>query len=176
MTYQNTINPEQKKKLTAIFETLCVATQEFCEERAFSETWAWQYADINKKPAWLSEVEKPQSGTDTDSDTGTDTDTGTDADSDNNAGTDSDTNTSTDTGNSIGTDIDIDSTSTGSGSSSDSDNQDDMKMRNAEDSPADAGSANNSDTKISEVMDKLTLNGEPIIFKRKVFKNFQFLV
>jgi len=51
-----------------------------------------------------------------------------------------------------------------------------MKMRNAEDSPADAKSANNSDTKISEVMNKLTLNGEPIIFKRKIFKNFQFLI
>jgi len=51
MTYQNTIDSEQKKKLTVIFETLCVATQEFCEERVFSETWAWQYADINKKSA-----------------------------------------------------------------------------------------------------------------------------
>ncbi len=51
-----------------------------------------------------------------------------------------------------------------------------MKMRNAEDSPADAKSVNNSDTKISEVIDKLTLNDESIIFKRKVFKNFQFLV
>ncbi len=51
-----------------------------------------------------------------------------------------------------------------------------MEMRDAGDPPAGAGSANNSDTEISEAMDKLTLDGEPIISKRKVFKNFQFLV
>ena len=49
-------------------------------------------------------------------------------------------------------------------------------MRDAGDPSAGAGSANNNDTGISEAMDKLTLDGEPIISKRKLFKDFQFLV
>jgi len=40
----------------------------------------------------------------------------------------------------------------------------------------DAETANNDDTEMSEAMDKLTLDGEPIKSKRKLFKNFQFLV
>ena len=47
-----------------------------------------------------------------------------------------------------------------------------MKIRNEEDSFADARSVNNNDSRISEIINKLTLNDEPIIFKRKLFKNF----
>jgi len=36
--------------------------------------------------------------------------------------------------------------------------------------------ANNNNTRMSEVMNKLTLNNESIKFKRKLFKNFQFLI
>ncbi len=83
-TYKDTIDSEQKKKLVVIFEILCVATQEFCKKREFSNIWAWSYADINKKSAWLSEVEESQSSSDTDADNDNDTDTdnSTDTDSD----------------------------------------------------------------------------------------------
>ncbi|KAL8823040.1 MAG: hypothetical protein Q9191_006240 [Dirinaria sp. TL-2023a] len=50
-TYKDTTDPEQKKELAAIFQTLCVATQEFCNDRGLSDTWAWQYADITKESA-----------------------------------------------------------------------------------------------------------------------------
>lgn len=63
--YKDTIDSEQKKKLVAIFEILCVATQQFCEKRDFSQIWAWQYVDINEKSAWLSEIEESQSSSDT---------------------------------------------------------------------------------------------------------------
>jgi len=45
-------------------------------------------------------------------------------------------------------------------------------MRDAGDPPARAESTNNGDAGISEVMENLTLEGEPIKAKRKVFKNF----
>ncbi len=86
-TYKDTTDPGQKKELAAIFEALCVATQEFCDEHGFPQTWAWQYADINKEPTWLSEAEEPQ----TSSDTGTGTGTGTGSDSGSGSGNDDDT-------------------------------------------------------------------------------------
>ncbi len=49
-------------------------------------------------------------------------------------------------------------------------------MRDAGNPSAGTESANNGDTGISEAMDKLTLDGEPIKSKRQVFKTFQFLV
>ena len=49
-------------------------------------------------------------------------------------------------------------------------------MKNAADTTAIAESTINDDTTISEIMNKLTLNDESILFKRQVFKNFQFLV
>jgi len=39
-----------------------------------------------------------------------------------------------------------------------------------------AESVNNDDTEMSEIMNKLTLNDESIKSKRKLFKNFQFLI
>lgn len=58
-TYKEMTNPEQKKELAAIFEALCIATQEFCEDHGFPQTWAWQYADIDKEPIWLSDRRAP---------------------------------------------------------------------------------------------------------------------
>jgi len=49
-------------------------------------------------------------------------------------------------------------------------------MRDAGDPSAGTESANNGNTGITEAMDKLTLDGEPIKSKRQVFKTFQFLV
>ena len=109
-TYKDTTDPEQKKELAAIFEALCVATQEFCEERASPEAWAWQYADINKEPAWLSEAEGSQSasvagtgdGADTGTGIGTDPGTGTDPSTGTGTSTDPSTGTGTSTGLGLG--------------------------------------------------------------------------
>ena len=144
-TYKDTTDPERKKELAAIFEALCVATQEFCEDHGLPETWAWQYADINKEPLWLSEVEEPQS------------------------------NSGTDTGNGGGTESGTDNAN-GTGAGFGPGNGEDTEMSNIGDPSAKTGSANNGDMGITEVMDKLTLDGEPIKFKRQVFKTFQFLV
>lgn len=153
-TYKDTTDPERKKELAAIFEALCVATQEFCEDHGLPETWAWQYADINKEPSWLSEAEEAQSNSATDTGNGSGIEPSTD-----NSGTESGT------GNANGT-----------GAGSGSGNGEDTEMSNTGDPSAGTGSANNGDTGITGAMDKLTLDGEPIKSKRQVFKTFQFLV
>lgn len=160
------IDSEWKKKLVVIFEALCVATQEFCEDHDLPEIWIWQYVDINKKPSWLSETEKSQSNSaiDTDNDDGTESG----IDNVNGTGIESSTEnggTESGTGNVIGT-----------GAGFGSDNNEDTEISNTEDSFVGSESANNNDTGIIGVIDKFTLNGEPIKFKRQIFKIFQFLV
>ena len=169
-TYKDTADPERKKELAAIFEALCVATQEFCEDHGLPETWAWQYADINKEPSWLSEAEEPQSNSaiDTGNGDGTESGTGNANGTGNGSGIEPSTGnggTESGTGNANGADA-------GSGSS----NGEDTEMSNTGDPSAGTGSANNGDTGITGAMDKLTLDGEPIKSKRQVFKTFQFLV
>ena len=156
--------------MAAIFEALCVATQEFCEDHGLPETWAWQYADINKEPSWLSEAEEPQSNSVTDAGNGGGTESGTsNADgSGNGSGMESSTGnsgTESGTGNANGT-------SAGSNSG----DGEDTEMSNTGDPSAGTKSANNGDMGITGAMDKLTLDGEPIKSKRQVFKTFQFLV
>ena len=150
-TYKDTTDPEQKKELAAVFEALCVATQEFCDDHGLLQTWAWEYADINKEPSWLSEAEEP--GSSSADNTGNSSGAGNDAGIGNGAGTGSGTSNANGTG-----------------------NNEDTEMNDAADPTANAESATNGDTAISEAMDKLTLDGEPILSKRQVFKNFQFLV
>lgn len=165
-TYKDTTDPERKKELAAIFEALCVATQEFCEDHGLPETWAWQYADINKEPPWLSEAEEPQSNSATDTGNGGGTESGTD--NANGTGIEPSTGsggTESGTGN-----------ATGTGAGSGPGNGEDTEMSNTGDPSAGTGSANNGDTGITGAMDKLTLDGEPIKSKRQVFKTFQFLV
>jgi hypothetical protein len=165
-TYKDTTDPERKKELAAIFEALCVATQEFCEDHGLPETWAWQYADINKEPPWLSEAEEPQSNSATDTGNGGGTESGTD--NANGTGIEPSTGnggTESATGNATGTDA-------GSGPG----NGEDSEMSNTGDPSAGTGSAENGDTGITGAIDKLTLDGEPIKSKRQVFKTFQFLV
>lgn len=169
-TYKDTTDPERKKELAAIFEALCIATQEFCEDHGLPETWAWQYADINKEPSWLSEGEEPQSNSVTDAGNGGGTESGTgNADgTGNGSGIESSTGnggTESGTGNANGT-----------GAGSNSGNGEDTEMSNTGDPSAGTGSADNGDTGITGAMDKLTLDGEPIKSKRQVFKTFQFLV
>lgn len=169
-TYKDTTDPERKKELAAIFEALCVATQEFCEDHGLPETLAWQYADINKEPSWLSEAEEPQSNSVTDAGNGGGTESGTsNADgSGNGSGMESSTGnsgTESGTGNANGT-------SAGSNSG----DGEDTEMSNTGDPSAGTKSANNGDMGITGAMDKLTLDGEPIKSKRQVFKTFQFLV
>ena len=154
-TYKDTTNPGQKKELAAIFQALCVATQEFCNDRGLPETWAWQYADINKEPAWLSEAEEPEFS----SADGTG----------NNSGAGNDTGTESGTGNGAAIE-------SGTGNANGTGNGEDTDMKDAADPTSNAESATNGDTAISEAMNKLTLDGEPILSKRQVFKNFQFLV
>ena len=153
-TYKETTDPEQNKELAAIFQTLCVATQEFCEDRGLPETWAWQFADINKEPAWLSEAEGSGSvlneGNSDDSSGGNkatgDTANGSATESGNDSGD------ATSSGN-------VATTGTGTGTGSGSEENIDTEMRD-----------------VDEALEKLTLDGEPVISKRQVFKTFQFLI
>lgn len=149
-------DPEQKKELAAIFEALCIATQEFCEDHGFPQTWAWQYADIDKEPTWLAEVEKPQPTPTTGTGNGSGNGTGTVGGAANGADTGSDNGpgTAAGTGNDDGT-----NSGAGSGSESGSGSDGDTEMRD-----------------VTEALNKVTLDGEPIISKRQVFKSFQFLV
>ncbi len=169
-TYKDMTDPERKKELAAIFEALCVATQEFCEDHGLPETWAWQYADINKEPSWLSEAEEPQSNSATDTGNGGGTESGTG----NANGTGNGSGIEPSTGNS-GTESGT-GNANGTGAGSGSGNGEDTEMSNTGDPSAGTGSANNGDTGITGAMDKLTLDGEPIKSKRQVFKTFQFLV
>ena len=160
--------------MAAIFEALCVATQDFCENHGLPKTWAWQYADINKEPSWLSEAEEPQSNSVTNAGNGGGTESGTgNADgTGNDSGIEPSTGnsgTESGTGNANGLGADF-----GVGSSAS--NDEDTEMSNTGDPSAGTGSANNGDTRIIRAMDKLTLDGEPIKSKRQVFKTFQFLV
>ncbi|KAL9125159.1 MAG: hypothetical protein Q9217_005591 [Psora testacea] len=168
-THKNATDPEQKKELTAVFKALCIATQEFCKERGFPETWAWQYENINEEPAWLSEAEGSQSNSITGTGNGASTGPGS------GTGPVAGTGTATGNGNDAGSGSGSGS-GPGSGPGSVSDNHDDTEMRDAGDPPAVAESANNSDTGIGEAMDKLTLDGEPIKAKRTFFNDFQYLV
>ena len=152
-THNEKTAPEEKKEeLAAVFETHCIATQEFCEEHGFPQTWAWQYADITKEPPWLSEAEGSQSSSDTanDSDMGTENTGGATNEASNEFGNIS--VTTADAGNSAGTGP---SAQSGSGSGSGFDTE--------------MGG-------VTDTLDKLTLDGEPIFSKRKGFKRFQFLV
>ncbi|MCJ1280630.1 Glutamine-rich protein 2 [Puttea exsequens] len=173
-TYKDTTDPERKKELAAIFKALCVATQEFCEDYGLPETWAWQYADINKEPSWLSEAEEPQSNsaTNTGNRGGTESGTGNADGTGNDSGIEPSTGnsgTESGTGNANGPGAD-------SGAGSSAGNGEDTEMSNTGDPSAGTGSANNGDTGIIGAMDKLTLDSEPIKSKRQVFKTFQFLV
>ena len=49
-------------------------------------------------------------------------------------------------------------------------------MKNTADSIINAESTINDNTEINKIMNQLTLNDESILFKRQVFKIFQFLV
>ena len=160
--------------MAAIFEALCVATQDFCEDHGLPKTWAWQYADINKEPSWLSEAEEPQSNSVTNAGNGGGTESGTgNADgTGNDSGIEPSTGnsgTESGTGNANGLGVDFDAGSSAS-------NDEDTEMSNTGDPSAGIGSANNGDTGIIRAMDKLTLDCEPIKSKRQVLKTFQFLV
>ena len=160
--------------MAAIFEALCVATQDFCEDHGLPKTWAWQYADINQEPSWLSEAEEPQSNSVTNAGNGGGTESGTG----NADGTGNDSGIEPSTGNS-GTESgtgNANGPGADSGAGSSAGNGEDTEMSNTGDPSAGTGSANNGDTGIVGAMDKLTLDGEPIKSKRQVFKTFQFLV
>ena len=125
------------------------------------DTWAWQYADITKEPAWLSEIEEPGSS----SADGTGNSFG--------AGTESGTGNGASTESSTGNGAAVES---GTGNANGTGNGEDTDMKDAADPTANAESATNGDTAISEAMYNLTLDGEPILSKRQVFKNFQLIV
>ena len=98
-------------------------------------TWAWQYADITKEPAWLSEAEEPGSS------------------SANGTGNSSGAGTESGTGN-------------GAAIESGTGNGEDTDIKDVVDLTANIEPATNGDTAISEAMNNLTLDGEPILSKR----------
>ena len=146
--------------MAAIFQTLCLATQEFCEDRGLLETWVWQLADIDKEPAWLSEAE----GSEAISNESTNDDSSNSikiaGDTSNGSGTESGNDSRNDSGNTTGSgNFTTTDSGTGTGAGPCSEGSVDAEMRD-----------------VDEALKKLTLDGEPIISKRQVFKTFQFLV
>ena len=127
------------------------------------KTWAWQYVDINKELAWLSKVEEPESSSADDTDNNFGAGTGTESGSSNGAATESST------GNGVAVEFGIDN-------ANDISNGEDTNMKNVADSIVNAEFAINDDTRINEVMNQLILNDKSILFKRQVFKTFQFLI
>ena len=152
-TYKDTNNPEKKNELAAIFQALCVATQEFCDDRGLPKAWAWPDADVDKEPAWLSEAEEVYSNLNdsTGDDLSNSTETAREAvDS-------SSTEPGNDPGPVMGSGTDAGS---GDGDGDSDGDGDDTEMED-----------------VNEALEKLTLDGEPVISKRPFFdKGFQYLV
>ena len=181
--YHNATDPRRKQELAANFETLCVATLEFCEEHSFPSTWAWKFTNINQEPSWDF---SPVNGSGSNAEPGTAAGSGSGAGS--NLGPSSAAAAGSASGSgavpgvTAGSDLEAgpggDESGAGSGldavpgaaAGSNSGVGDDIEMGGAAGPDTDGGAA------ISESIEKLTLDGEPIISKRQMFKNFQFLV